>query len=485
MFSGEKLRKAQRAKANELCNSKTGLVDKVAPDMSGTLPVATNESVPLANYDDLLWKFRAVFWEADPVTWKFYYVSEYAELLFGYPRRRWLEEKDFWVRVLHPEDREYAVHYCREATSQGCDHCFDYRIVAADGRAVWVRDIVRVECDGFSKVPRRLYGLFIDITEQKELELQHQRERLKLECILDQFPGVVWTTNTELRFTSSRGRYLAKLHLQPDQVIGHTLYEYFATADDDFFPIAMHQRALKGETVSYEFSWQGRLYHVVLQPEREREQIVGVLGFALDITEQHAESRMLREKISGEKRLTILVKRCERLLREIGRATTNADRYSLAVQGLVQIFGCESAAIIQYRRGEVHVCSEAGTPVRWNPDWLERTYQNRRKRFLTIRWPPSSEGRLTIIGLRRTEQLFLALVHPTWSRVHPCIRRLICMLANFLSVFPQDHSLPLPLISPTEQERSEEDISQHCHPDHENKHGEASSNPGTQAICSG
>jgi hypothetical protein len=29
MFSGEKLRKAQRAKASELCNSKTGLVDKV------------------------------------------------------------------------------------------------------------------------------------------------------------------------------------------------------------------------------------------------------------------------------------------------------------------------------------------------------------------------------------------------------------------------------------------------------------------------
>jgi hypothetical protein len=29
MFSGEKLRKAQHAKANELCNSKTGLVDKV------------------------------------------------------------------------------------------------------------------------------------------------------------------------------------------------------------------------------------------------------------------------------------------------------------------------------------------------------------------------------------------------------------------------------------------------------------------------
>ena len=479
------MRKAQRAKANELCNSIAGLVDKVAPNMNATLDVATNESVPLANYDDLLWKFRAVFWEADPVTWKFYYVSEYAELLFGYPRRRWLEEKDFWVRVLHPEDRDYAVHYCREATSQGRDHCFEYRIVAADGRAVWVRDIVRVECEGFSMVPRRLYGLFVDITEQKELELQRQRDRLRLERVLDQFPGVVWTTNTELRFTFSRGKYLAKLHLRPDQVVGHTLYEYFATADSDFFPIAMHQRALKGETVSYDFSWQGRLYRVVLEPEREREQIVGVLGFALDITEQHAESQLLREKISKEKRLMIFVKRCERLLREIGRATTNADRYSLAVQGLVQIFGCESAAILQYVCGQVHVCSEAGTPVRWDADWLERTYRDKRRRFLTIRSPTSNEGRLTIIGLRRSEQLFLGLVHPAWSRVHPCIRRLVCMLANFLSIFPQDQSLPLPLHSATQQKRTEEDVSQHCHSDRENKQCEAPSNPGAQAICSG
>ena len=29
-----------------------------------------------------------------------------AEAILGYPVERWLEENDFWARILHPDDRE-------------------------------------------------------------------------------------------------------------------------------------------------------------------------------------------------------------------------------------------------------------------------------------------------------------------------------------------------------------------------------------------
>lgn len=453
--------------------------------MNASLSAGLTGSLPLPDYDELLWRFRAVFWEADPVSWQFYYVSEYAELLFGYPRRRWLEERDFWIQVLHPEDREYAVCYCREATRQGRDHCFDYRIVAADGRTVWVRDIVRVEREGFSNVPKRLYGIFVDITEQKELELQHQRDKFKLESILGEFPGVVWTTDTELRFTTSRGKALGRPHLRPDQVVGHTLYEYFATADDKFLPIAMHRRALSGETVSYDFRWQGRVYHTVLQPERQGERIVGVLGYALDVTEQRAETQLLRQKILAEKRLMALVKRSERAMRNISQPVSRCEQYERAVRALVEIFGCQSAAVLGYAWQQVRVLSQAGAPVNWDSEWLELAWQKRRRRSVVIRWPGHDKGALVLIRLGRGLPLFLAAAHPAWQCLHPCIRRLLLMLPHFLSILPDESSPPSQVAAVAEQERTQDDINQQRQRDCQDKPGQGSGDPGTDAICGG
>src|SRR5688572_17626233 len=78
--------------------------------------------------DDL----NAVVWEADPQTFRFTYVSRSAERLFGYPVQSWLEESDFWARHIHPDDRANAITHCLTATTQGRDHAFEYRMLAAD-----------------------------------------------------------------------------------------------------------------------------------------------------------------------------------------------------------------------------------------------------------------------------------------------------------------------------------------------------------------
>lgn len=61
----------------------------------------------------------------------------------------------------------------------------------------------------------------------------------------DRIPGVVWATDAELRFTASFGAGLQALALQPSEVIGKTLFEYFHTEDAAFPPIAAHARALR------------------------------------------------------------------------------------------------------------------------------------------------------------------------------------------------------------------------------------------------
>ena len=70
-----------------------------------------------------------------------------AEKVFGYPVSRWLEEPTFWQDVLlHPDDREWCVHYCTVASGDCRNHAFIYRAVTASRDILWIKDFLG--CDG-------------------------------------------------------------------------------------------------------------------------------------------------------------------------------------------------------------------------------------------------------------------------------------------------------------------------------------------------
>lgn len=75
---------------------------------------------------------------------------------------------------LYPEDREQVVAFCSAAVAQRKDHQLEYRALAADGRVVWLRDIVRVPAEPDGSV-RRLRGLMVDITQHKADEARIAR----------------------------------------------------------------------------------------------------------------------------------------------------------------------------------------------------------------------------------------------------------------------------------------------------------------------
>jgi two-component system cell cycle sensor histidine kinase/response regulator CckA len=114
-------------------------------------------------YRALLDDLDAIIWEADPRTVRFSFVSQKAERLLGYPIERWLAEPDFWVNLIHPDDRDRAVATCAAAVNDVQDHTFDYRVISADGRTLWMRDVVHVTADERGR-PSRLRGVMLDIT---------------------------------------------------------------------------------------------------------------------------------------------------------------------------------------------------------------------------------------------------------------------------------------------------------------------------------
>lgn len=116
----------------------------------------------------LVESIQAIVWRADPQTFRFSYVSPEAEALLGFPVGRWIEDPAFWPSRIHPEDRDRALAYCIASTAAGQDHTIEYRMIAADGRIVWLRDIVRVVME--RDRPRELVGVMVDVTDRKRAE---------------------------------------------------------------------------------------------------------------------------------------------------------------------------------------------------------------------------------------------------------------------------------------------------------------------------
>jgi len=117
------------------------------------------------------------------------YTSPQTTQMFGYTPEEWKDVPDLWERLIHPDDAARIA--ARQATYKdgGEQGVFDeeYRIVARDGRVVWVRDVAVVVHD-HEGTPLYSQGFFLDISRQKEAELELHgavdRERAQAERLV-------------------------------------------------------------------------------------------------------------------------------------------------------------------------------------------------------------------------------------------------------------------------------------------------------------
>jgi PAS domain S-box-containing protein len=152
----------------------------VTRDITERKRVEQSQRESQLRYETLVQSIDGIVWEADPQTFMFTFVSQQAERILGYPVKDWFERASFWPDHMHPEDRDWAVKFCVDATARGEDHQFEYRMIAANGRVVWLNDIVTLHVLPDQSVILR--GLMVDITERKweEALLKGQKQVLEL-----------------------------------------------------------------------------------------------------------------------------------------------------------------------------------------------------------------------------------------------------------------------------------------------------------------
>lgn len=125
---------------------------------------------------------RVFAWEAALPPRRFTFVGPEVEAVLGYPVSQWHQE-GFWAEHLHEADRERALSVCRNSSRTLERWDFEYRMVAADGREVWMHDVVSAIRENDRALLR---GFMIDITDRKNAQLELEQTHRELRRVSDQ-----------------------------------------------------------------------------------------------------------------------------------------------------------------------------------------------------------------------------------------------------------------------------------------------------------
>jgi len=110
------------------------------------------------------------------------YVSPQVEGMLGYSPAEWLRDPEFFRKVLHPSDRARVMEGLARP-DDGIGRCSsEYRLVARDGRTVWVQDEMIVMRDADGRALHR-QGYVVDVTERKRMEAALRRRDAILEAV--------------------------------------------------------------------------------------------------------------------------------------------------------------------------------------------------------------------------------------------------------------------------------------------------------------
>lgn len=95
------------------------------------------------------------------------YVSPFVEQLLDYSAEVATGDPEWWARALHPDDRERVLAEWTKSDETGEPYAGEYRLLAADGRTVWIRDEAVLSRDDAGD-PVHWQGVMLDITEAKQ-----------------------------------------------------------------------------------------------------------------------------------------------------------------------------------------------------------------------------------------------------------------------------------------------------------------------------
>ncbi len=224
------------------------------------------------------------------------YISPQVEMISGYSAAEWMETYGFWPNIIHSEDRKLYIEENDRTNKTLETFDLEYRIVARDGRIVWLRDISRVAHDEGGK-PLYWQGILLDITERKLTEQKIEASEERYRTVIEQAADGIFISDTEGNYNDVNSSGCAMLGYTREEILHMNMRDLIPHEEIHTKPLRLReirngksvvtQRKLRrkdGSTTAVEISEKS------LQDGR-------LLGIVRDITERvQAEEVRAREQ---------------------------------------------------------------------------------------------------------------------------------------------------------------------------------------------
>jgi PAS domain S-box-containing protein len=254
---------------------------------------------------ELVEMVQAIVRRADARTFRTTFVNRHVEDILGYPVKSWLKDGSFWQEHLHPEDRERVLALTRTAIQEQRNHELEYRMITADGRTVWLHEIVNVIVE--NGVASGLVGISMDVTARKQAAEALKKSEEKFSKAFRESPmALTLTSAKDQLYIEVNEAYENCTGYRRDEVVGRTLPD-LALWVDPGQRVELTNRLLAGDTVrNMECHFRGKDGNVLVGLTSagliEIEGESCVLAVTADITRRKRAEEALRE---SEERLRL------------------------------------------------------------------------------------------------------------------------------------------------------------------------------------
>ena len=321
------------------------------------------------------------------------YVSPRWKELTGHSPEEALGHNWLFLDHIHPDDRERVIAAFAEAADRARPKALEYRIIALDGRELWVRDESAVTARDAEGHGCAWQGVIVDITEAHRAEDEIRRLNAELEQRIAERTAELRTTNERLREASTylenlvstvpamlfrgRGPDFATEYISAgvERILGFAPVE--VTASPRFWMEHLHpddrrraaaavrdavERRLPLDTLEYRMVHHDggeRWMHAVIHYEFDADGAWRFMGAAIDVTEQKSAQEDLRRAKEDAERAKEDAERANRAKSEFLSSMSHELRTPLnAVLGFGQLL--ERSALSPDDRDSVTQVLRAG-----------------------------------------------------------------------------------------------------------------------------
>lgn len=281
-------------------NKSKSITDLIRSKINGRLDKSWFSSISTTNYRRLIENLPVLFYivETKPPFRPLYVSPAFSR--FGYPLEEMLNDPEIWKKILPPEDYERVLQLTTESNISGKDFDHEYRVIAADGREIWVRDRGTLIRDEKGNVVCR-EGIMLDITARITTEAALQESEESHRSLFENAYDLIYVHDLDGNYISVNSAVERIFGYTQEEALQKNIAEIAVPEQIQFVRKMVRAKLLGRQTqTSYELDClrkDGSIVTLEVNSSiiKKNGKPVAIQGIARDITERRLSEEALRD----------------------------------------------------------------------------------------------------------------------------------------------------------------------------------------------